>query len=129
MISTIIIYILINFLWRAIRDDIEGEDDQVRVISFFPYSSFSIYPFPNIISSFFSVQESYFNAISSAPIIIYEEDELDYDSDGNPVIPEGARVSLCTGQYDYHLGRSIQWPFRMIVCPEGLLIIFILLFH
>ena len=93
------------------------------MISFFPYSSFSIYPFPNIIPFFFSVQESYFNAISSAPIIIYEEDELDYDSDGNPVIPEGARVSLCTGQYDY-LGRLIQRPFHMIVCPEGLLIIY-----
>lgn len=54
-------------LKKAVRDDIEDEDDQ----------------------------ESYFKAVANAPIIIFEEGEdyeIDYDSDGNPIIPDGAKV-------------------------------------
>jgi ATP-dependent RNA helicase DDX42 len=52
---------------KAVREDIEGEDDQ----------------------------ESYFNAVANAPLIILDEDDelqLEYDRDGNPIIPESARV-------------------------------------
>lgn len=53
---------------RAVRTDIEEEDDQ----------------------------ESYFKAMASAPIVVAgegeEEVELDYDSDGNPIVPERSKV-------------------------------------
>ncbi|CAI8017258.1 ATP-dependent RNA helicase DDX42 [Geodia barretti] len=52
---------------RAVRDDIEEEDDQ----------------------------ETYFKAMANAPIVVAEGDEdieLDYDSDGYPIIPDRAKV-------------------------------------
>ena len=43
------------------------------------------------------MQESYFKAMASAPIVVAgegeEEVELDYDSDGNPIVPERSKVS------------------------------------
>lgn len=59
---------------RAIRDDIEAEDDH----------------------------ESYFKAVANAPIVVGEGEEdieLEYDSDGNPVVPEKSKVS--TGYVAY----------------------------
>ena len=40
-------------------------------------------------------QESYFNARKDAPLIAYpdDEDEIEYDSDGNPLPPERSKVS------------------------------------
>lgn len=43
-----------------------------------------------------SLQETYFKAVASAPIVVAEgeeELEVDYDSDGNPIMPERAKVS------------------------------------
>ena len=53
---------------RIRRDDIEEEDDQ----------------------------ESYFNYIKNAPVIAYpdDEEEIEYDSDGNPIAPEKSKVIL-----------------------------------
>lgn len=53
---------------RSRRDDIEEEDDQ----------------------------ESYFNYIKNAPVIAYpdDEEEIEYDSDGNPIAPEKSKVIL-----------------------------------
>ena len=50
---------------RVVRDDIEEEDDQ----------------------------ESYFNYMKNAPVLsLDEEEELEYDSDGNPIVPEKSKV-------------------------------------
>ena len=52
---------------RVQRQDIEEEDDQ----------------------------ESYFNYMKNAPVQAYPDDdevEIDYDSDGNPIIPEKSKV-------------------------------------
>jgi len=52
---------------QAIRDDIEEEDDQ----------------------------ESYFKAMANAPIVVAEGEEdleVDYDSDGYPILPERSKV-------------------------------------
>lgn len=52
---------------RVQRQDIEEEDDQ----------------------------ESYFNYIKNAPVQAYPDDdevEIDYDSDGNPIVPEKSKV-------------------------------------
>ena len=40
------------------------------------------------------VQESYFKAMLNAPIVVEgdEELEIEYDSDGNPMIPDSAKV-------------------------------------
>ena len=48
------------------RDDIEEEDDQ----------------------------ESYYNYMKNAPVVAYpdDEEELEYDSDGNPIAPEKSKV-------------------------------------
>ncbi|EDO43557.1 predicted protein, partial [Nematostella vectensis] len=49
------------------RDDIEDEDDQ----------------------------ESYFNYIKNAPVVSYTDDEdleIEYDSDGNPIVPEKSKI-------------------------------------
>ena len=40
-------------------------------------------------------KESYFKAMANAPIVILDdenEQDIDYDSDGNPIIPESAKV-------------------------------------
>lgn len=52
--------------FKAVRQDIEEEDDQ----------------------------ESYFKAMLNAPIVVEgeEEIEIEYDSDGNPMIPDSAKV-------------------------------------
>lgn len=53
--------------FRAQRQDIEEEDDQ----------------------------ESYFNYIKNAPVQAYPDDdevEIEYDSDGNPIVPERSKV-------------------------------------
>ncbi len=42
------------------------------------------------------VKETYFKAMANAPIVVMgeeEEGEVDYDSDGNPIIPERSKVS------------------------------------
>ena len=54
-------------LIRIRRDDIEDEDDQ----------------------------ESYYNYMKNAPVVAYpdDEEELEYDSDGNPIAPEKSKVS------------------------------------
>lgn len=85
-LSAVNLYFLFVPTIRAVRHDIEDEDDQVRC----KVASNSI---PLWKLSYFC-KESYFNAVQSAPIVIYDEgDELDYDSDGNPIIPEGAKAS------------------------------------
>ena len=41
------------------------------------------------------LQESYFKAMANAPIVVAEGDEdieLDYDSDGYPIVPDRAKV-------------------------------------
>ena len=40
------------------------------------------------------VQESYFKAMLNAPIVVEgdEEIEFEYDSDGNPMVPDSAKV-------------------------------------
>lgn len=50
------------------RDDIEDEDDQ----------------------------ESYYNYVKNAPIVAYpdDEEELEYDSDGNPIAPEKSKIII-----------------------------------
>ena len=55
------------FLDRVVRDDIEAEDDL----------------------------ESYFNYIKNAPVASFDdEEELEYDSDGNPIVPEKSKVFM-----------------------------------
>ena len=51
---------------RIRRDDIEDEDDH----------------------------ESYFNYVKNAPVVAYpdDEEEIEYDSDGNPIAPEKSKV-------------------------------------
>ena len=52
---------------EVVRFDIDGEDDQ----------------------------ESYFTAMANAPIVVAEGDddiEIDYDSDGYPIVPERSKV-------------------------------------
>ena len=42
-------------------------------------------------------QETYFKAMANAPIVVAEGDEdieVEYDSDGYPIIPDRAKVSL-----------------------------------
>lgn len=54
---------------RVQRQDIEEEDDQ----------------------------ESYFNYMKNAPVQAYPDDdevEIDYDSDGNPIVPEKSKVCI-----------------------------------
>lgn len=56
-----------NYWFRVQRQDIEEEDDQ----------------------------ESYFNYIKNAPVQAYPDDEdieIEYDSDGNPIVPEKSKV-------------------------------------
>lgn len=56
-------------VFRVKRQDIEEEDDQ----------------------------ESYFNYIKNAPVQAYPDDdevEIEYDSDGNPIVPERSKVSM-----------------------------------
>ena len=71
------------------REDIEEEDDQVLFCNFFTlFHSLSV-SFP------FSLKESYFKAMANAPLVILDEEneqDIDYDSDGNPIIPESAKV-------------------------------------
>jgi len=57
---------LCTFRFRIRRDDIEDEDDQ----------------------------ESYYNYMKNAPVVAYPDDdeELEYDSDGNPIAPEKSKV-------------------------------------
>ena len=38
-------------------------------------------------------QETFFKAVQQAIIIDHDEEELEYDSDGNPVIPDHAKVT------------------------------------
>ena len=40
------------------------------------------------------VQETFFKAVQQAIIIDHDEEELEYDSDGNPVIPDHAKVVI-----------------------------------
>lgn len=57
------------YCFRVKRQDIEEEDDQ----------------------------ESYFNYIKNAPVQAYPDDddmEIEYDSDGNPIVPEKSKVSI-----------------------------------
>lgn len=51
---------------RIRRDDIEDEDDH----------------------------ESYFNYVKNTPVVAYpdDEEEIEYDSDGNPIAPEKSKV-------------------------------------
>lgn len=58
---------VILVLIRIRRDDIEDEDDQ----------------------------ESYYNYMKNAPVVAYpdDEEELEYDSDGNPIAPEKSKAS------------------------------------
>lgn len=39
-------------------------------------------------------QESYFNARKDIPLVLYpdEDDEIEYDSDGNPLPPQKSKV-------------------------------------
>ena len=61
---------LCTFCFRIRRDDIEDEDDQ----------------------------ESYYNYMKNAPVVAYPDDdeELEYDSDGNPIAPEKSKVPCNT---------------------------------
>ena len=69
-----LLYHFILVLIRIRRDDIEDEDDQ----------------------------ESYYNYMKNAPVVAYpdDEEELEYDSDGNPIAPEKSKVSESI-QYTY----------------------------
>ena len=64
---------------RVRRDDLEDEDDQ----------------------------ESYYNYVKNAPIVAYpdDEEELEYDSDGNPIAPEKSKV-ICTTVLTLSLPRG-----------------------
>ena len=45
------------------------------------------------------LKESYFKAMANAPLVILDEEneqDIDYDSDGNPIIPESAKVRYLT---------------------------------
>ena len=45
------------------------------------------------------LKESYFKAMANAPLVILDEEneqDIDYDSDGNPIIPESAKVCYLT---------------------------------
>ena len=57
---------LVSLYLRVRRGDIEDEDDQ----------------------------ESYYNYMKNAPVVAYpdDEEELEYDSDGNPIAPEKSKV-------------------------------------
>lgn len=63
------------------RDDIEEEDDQ----------------------------ESYFNYIKNAPVIAYpdDEEEIEYDSDGNPIAPEKSKIIVPLPAVDHF---EIDYP-------------------
>ena len=69
---------------RIRRDDIEDEDDQ----------------------------ESYYNYIKNAPVVAYpdDEEELEYDSDGNPIAPEKSKVHvlLIIGLKLWHTGYTVH---------------------
>ena len=76
------------------REDIEEEDDQVLLFlkNFITFSlSHSLFPL--------FLKESYFKAMANAPLVILDEEneqDIDYDSDGNPIIPESAKVRYLT---------------------------------
>ena len=73
------------------REDIEEEDDQVLFCNFFTL-------FHSLSLSLF-LKESYFKAMANAPLVILDEEneqDIDYDSDGNPIIPESAKVRYLT---------------------------------
>lgn len=77
------------------REDIEEEDDQVLLfwITFITLLLSLSVSFP------FSLKESYFKAMANAPLVILDEEneqDIDYDSDGNPIIPESAKVRYLT---------------------------------
>lgn len=63
------------------RDDIEEEDDQ----------------------------ESYYNYMKNAPVIAYpdDEEELEYDSDGNPIAPEKSKIIVPLPAVDHY---EIDYP-------------------
>ena len=41
-----------------------------------------------------TLQETFFKAVQQAIIVDHDEEELEYDSDGNPVIPDHAKVVI-----------------------------------
>ena len=64
------------------------------------------------------MQESYFKARANAPIIVEEDEdvEIDYDSDGYPIIPEKCRVIDPLPPVDHSavsiIGGVGAWPFK-----------------
>lgn len=67
--TAVLILLTLTTFSRVQRQDIEEEDDQ----------------------------ESYFNYMKNAPVQAYPDDEeveIDYDSDGNPIVPEKSKVCI-----------------------------------
>lgn len=70
---------------RPVRFDIEAEDDQ----------------------------ESYFKARASAPIVVSLEDDeadIEYDSDGYPIVPEVSKVIDPLPPLDHSSVSFLFWP-------------------